>query len=144
MINELDFPLCDYWLKLYWVILYGFSAPATQTKIHTRDGKTFCTFNVLVFSVHARTYKAGIEHRGVFVAKGNLQEPTAAEQLQKIRKILQILWTHCAVTEDLQDMFFIFFKTRVCNRDEIGLDQQLAPSGIQAELKKRGRKILSL
>lgn len=73
-----------------------------------------------------------------------LQEPLADECFQKVRKISQILQTYSAVTEDLQDMFFIFCKTQFCNRDEIGLDEQLALSRMQAELKQRKRKIHSL
>lgn len=42
-----------------------------------------------------------------------LQELPAAERFQKIRKILQILQTCYAVTEDLQDMFFHLLQNKV-------------------------------
>lgn len=41
------------------------------------------------------------------------QEVPAAERFQKIRKILQILQTCYAVTEDLQDMFFHLLQNKV-------------------------------
>lgn len=142
MINEPDFPLYDYGLEPDPVILHGFTTPTAQTlpKIHVKYGKIVAHFSQSEFSSHARNSRADVEHSRAFAAIVWLQELVAAEHFQKERKILQILQACYAVTEDLQDIFSIFCKTRFCNRNEIGLDQQLVPSGIQAELKKKRKK----